>query len=81
MEGDIIDNTYSKMIFRFIQFQVFINSQDLGRCGVLGAQAITTGYDYRFLGTVIENIPDVKIQGISICTGFLGPVKHCNTLN
>ena len=80
-KGNIIYDTYGKVVLWLWQFQVLEHGHDLGGRGVRGAQAIASAYDKRLALVVIKGALHVKIQRLSLRSGFLGAVEHGNALH
>ena len=69
------------MILWLRQFEIVVNSDDLGGCGIGRTEAVTATDYQRLVLDIVECALDIKVQRLTLCTRLLGTVEHCDTLN
>ncbi len=75
-ECHVVDDAECEVVLRGGQSEVLVYADDLGGSGVLRSQTIAAAYDYGGILTAIETFLHVEVEGLAVCAGFLGAVKH-----
>ena len=79
-KGNIIYDTYGKVVLWFWQLQVLEHGHNLGGRGVGRAKTIASTYDKRFALVIIEGTLYIQIQRLTLSTRLLGAIEHGNAL-
>ena len=80
-KGDIIHDTYSEMILWLRQFEIVVNSDDLGGCGIGRTEAVTATDYQRLVFDIVECALDIEVQRLTLCTRLLRTVEHGDALD
>ena len=79
-EGNIVDDADGEVVLRLGKCKVLVNGENLCGSGIVGAEAITSADNLGSVGLSVEGFLDIEVEGLSVCTGFLGTVEHSNAL-
>ena len=79
-KGNIIYDTYGKVVLWFWQLQVLEHGHNLGGRGVGRAKTIASTYDKRFALVIIEGTLYIQIQRLTLSARLLGAIEHGNAL-
>ena len=79
-KGNIIYDTYGKVVLWLWQLQVLEHGHNLGGRGVGRAKTIASTYDKRFALVIIEGTLYIQIQRLTLSARLLGAIEHGNAL-
>ena len=76
LEGHIVHYADGKTVFRFRQFKIVIDSDNLCRACVLRRQSVTSAYDERGVFLPFKKRLDVHVQRLSESSRFFRTVEN-----
>ena len=79
--GHIVLDADGKVVLRLLQRQIVEHGLDLGRSGILAAEAVAAGIDERAVGVVDVGGADILIQRLADGAGFLHTVQNGDLLH
>ena len=68
------------MVLGFGKCKILVNGENLCGSGIVGAETITSADNLGSVRLTIEGFLDIEVEGLSVCTGFLGTVENSNAL-
>ena len=80
LEGHVVNDAQSEVVFWFWQSKVVKHGDDHGRRSVARAETITATNDDRTVFSIVECVFHVEVKRFAIGTWFLRTVEHCNLL-
>ena len=81
VEGDIVHDADNEVVLGLGKREVLVYAENLCRGGVFGRQTVAAANDKRGILLAVESVLDIQIQGLAVCAGLLGAVKHCDALH